>query len=262
MADSETILRTRGRSGEVVVRRARGAVELIVNGVFLMDSSRDGESERGLASSVLGACRLGEPACLVGGLGFGYTLAEILAVRPQARVTCVEIEPAVVACQRLVAAPCGIPAGLAEDPRVTIRTGDVLDWLSATAEHYDAILLDVDNGPSWLVRPENGRLYDDRGLWLLARALRPAGVLGIWSAQQEDDLADRLARTFGWVRTVTVPVARGNPDVIYLASGAGLAGAHLAQSGKPGAGRPIGSVVRSEPSARMMSSPCRPPKTM
>jgi len=208
-----------GRSGEVVVRRAGGNVELIVNGVFLMDSGRNGASERALARTVLGACASAEPACLVGGLGLGYTLAEILAVRPRARATCVELEPAVIAGQRYVAGSCGIPARVTEDPRVTIETGDVLSWMSATAERYDAIMLDVDNGPSWLVRPENCRLYDNAGVRLMAGALKPAGVLGIWSAQAEDALADRLAQAFLSLHTVTVPVVKGSPDIIYLASG-------------------------------------------
>jgi spermidine synthase len=219
VADNGTILRAHGRSGEVVVRRSGGTMELIVNGVFLMDTGRNGESERVLARTVLAACPSAEPTCLVGGLGFGYTLAEILTVRPRARVTCVEIEPAVIACQRSVAGSCGIPAGIADDPRVTVVTGDVLDWVSTTLERYDAIMLDVDNGPSWLVRPENSGLYDDGGLRLLDRALNPTGVLGIWSAQREEALAGRLARVFATHSAVTVPIARGNPDVIYLAAG-------------------------------------------
>jgi spermidine synthase len=218
VADNETMLRTQGRSGEVVVRRAAGTVELIVNGVFLMDSGRNGASERALARTVLGACTSAEPACLVGGLGLGYTLAEILAVRPRARVVCVELEPAVIAGQRYVAGSCGIPARVTEDPRVTIETGDVLSWVSPPSKCYDAIMLDVDNGPSWLVRPENSRLYDAAGLMMLAGALKPAGVLGIWSSQREDEFADRLAQAFSSLRTVAVPVPRGTPDVIYLAS--------------------------------------------
>lgn len=218
MADSEIILRTQGRSGEVVVRRSGGAVELIVNGVFIMDTGRNGASERALARTVLGACASAAPACLVGGLGLGYTLAEILAVRPRAQVICVELEPAVIAGQRYVAGSCGIPARVAEDPRVTVATGDVLSWVSAPVKRYDAIMLDVDNGPSWLVRPENSRLYDAAGLMMMAGALNPAGVLGIWSAQREDELADRLSQAFSSLRTVAVPVPRGSPDIIYLAS--------------------------------------------
>jgi spermidine synthase len=213
----EVILRTEGRSGEVVLRRSGSGLELIVNGVFLMDTGRDGESERLLAATTLARCPAEALSCLVGGLGFGYTLAEILTRRPGARVTCVELEPAVLECLPLVGAACGHAAGLASDPRVRLAAGDVLDWARASGERYDAILLDVDNGPSWLVRPENGRLYQDQGLAVLATALLPGGVLGVWSAQPETEFADRLSDHFTEVQEVTAPHSSGAPDVIYLA---------------------------------------------
>jgi spermidine synthase len=217
-AATEVILRTAGRSGEVVLRRSGSGLELIVNGVFLMDTGRDGESERLLAATTLAQCPSAEPSCLVGGLGFGYTLAEILALRPAARITCVELEPAVLDCLPHVAAACGHAAGLASDARVQLVAGDVFAWVSTGKERYHAILLDVDNGPSWLVRPQNGRLYRDEGLRGLARVLLPGGVLGVWSAQPEEEFAGRLARHFGSVREVTVPHSSGAPDVIYLAA--------------------------------------------
>jgi spermidine synthase len=214
---AEVILRTEGHSGEVVLRRSGPGLELIVNGVFLMDTGRDGESERLLATAALARCPAEAPSCLVGGLGFGYTLAEILARRPGARVTCVELEPAVLECLPLVGAACGHAAGLAADPRVLLAAGDVLDWADSGGERYDAVLLDVDNGPSWLVRPENGRLYRDRGLAVLAGALLPGGVLGVWSAQREDEFAGRLASHFTEVHEVKAPHRSGTPDVVYLA---------------------------------------------
>ncbi len=216
-------MRTQGHSGEVVLRRTSAGLELIVNGVFLMDTSRDGESERALAATTLAQCPTQEPSCLVGGLGFGYTVAEILALRPAARVTCVELEPAVLSCLPLVAAACGHPAGLATDPRLQLVTGDVLAWARqarrGAQRRYHAILLDTDNGPSWLVRPQNGRLYLDAGLAALARVLLPGGVLGVWSAQPEAAFTGRLARHFRWVREVRVPHHTGAPDVVYLAGG-------------------------------------------
>jgi spermidine synthase len=214
----EVLVRTDGRSGEVVLRRGRGGLELIVNGVFLMDAARDGESERVLAATTLAHCPAAAPACLVGGLGLGYTLAEILARRPAARVTCVELEPAVIGALPLVAAACGHPAGLATDPRARLIPGDVFGWAATAGERYHAILLDTDNGPSWLVRPQNARLYADQGLRALAEALLPGGVLGVWSAQPEPEFAARLAGHFGSVREASVPHHRGAPDVIYLAS--------------------------------------------
>jgi spermidine synthase len=225
-AGTQVIVRTQGRSGEVVLRRAGAGLELIVNGVFLMDTGRGGESERALAAATLAQCPAERPACLVGGLGFGYTVAEILALRPAARVTCVELEPAVLESLPLVAAACGHAAGLATDPRLTLVPGDVLGWARQAAGRYHAILLDTDNGPSWLVRPENDRLYADDGLAVLARALRPGGVLGVWSAQPEQAFTGRLARHFGAVREVEVPHRSGAPDVIYL----GQAGQPATQS--------------------------------
>lgn len=218
-AGREVLLRGHGHSGEVVLRRTGTGLELIVNGVFLMDSGRDGESERALAAATLARCPARDPSCLVGGLGFGYTVAEILALRPAARVTCAELEPAVLDCLPLVATACGHPAGLATDPRLRLVPGDVLAWAGRTRERYHAILLDTDNGPSWLVRPENGRLYADAGLAALARVLLPGGVLGVWSAQPEAAFTARLARHFGWVQATEVPHHRGQPDVIYLAGG-------------------------------------------
>ena len=218
-AGTEVLLRSQGRSGEVVLRRTGTGLELIVNGVFLMDSGRDGQSERALARTTLAHCPTQDPSCLVGGLGFGYTVAQMLTLRPAARITCVELEPAVLACLPRVATACGHPPGLATDPRLHLVPGDVLGWARQTGERYHAIALDTDNGPSWLVRPENGRLYSGDGLAALARVLLPGGVLGVWSAQPEEAFARRLARHFGWVRAAQVPHHRGAPDVVYLAGG-------------------------------------------
>lgn len=214
----DTIVRLAGRSGEVVLRRSGFGLELIVNGVFLMDTRRDGESERLLAATALARCPASAPRCLVGGLGFGYTLAQILALRPRARVTCVELEPAVIGCLPLVVAACGHPAGLATDPRIRLVAGDVLGWVGTTRQRYHVALLDTDNGPSWLVRPENGRLYRDGGLRALARVLLPGGMLAVWGARPEPEFAARLHRHFGAVSEVTAPHASGIPDVIYLAA--------------------------------------------
>lgn len=204
-----TLARAAGRSGEVVIRAAGGALELIVNGVYLMDTRHGGNSERVLARAAAELCARDDPSCLVGGLGFGFTVAELLAERPGATVTCVELEPAVVAHH----------AGSVDTPSaLRVRVGDVFDWLAATSESYDLVLLDVDNGPDWTVRPENARLYDDAGVRLLAERLRPGGVLGVWSARPDPVFAGRLAAAFTRTHEIEVPVDRGVPDVIYLAA--------------------------------------------
>lgn len=210
-AERTTLARVDGRSGEVVIRASGDELELIVNGVYLMDTRSGGKSERLLARAAVELCPATEPRCLVGGLGFGYTLDELLAARPDARVTCVELEPAVVE----QATP---------RPGVDVVIADVVEWLASTEETFDVVLLDVDNGPSWTVREQNGRLYDDAGLAVLSRRVRPGGVVGIWSAQPEPDFARRLARVFTRTQAIEVPVARGVPDVVYLAIAADLFG--------------------------------------
>jgi len=214
----QILMRAAGRSGELVLRRAGGGLELIVNGVFLMDSHRGGESERVLAREALAGCAAVGPVCLVGGLGFGYTVGEILALAPAARVTCAELEAAVIECLPMLGPAVPGSAALAGDPRVSLVHGDVLGWAARTSQRYDAVLLDTDNGPSWLVRPENARIYQQGGLDLLAAVLRPGGVLAVWSAQAEPAFAARLARSFTTVRKVAVPVERGQPDVVYVAA--------------------------------------------
>lgn len=204
--EGRTLARVDGRSGEVVIRASGDELELIVNGVYLMDTRSSGKSERLLARAAVELCPRTAPRCLVGGLGFGYTLDELLTARPDASVTCVELEPTVVGRST-------------PRPGVDVVIADVVEWLASTEEKFDIVLLDVDNGPSWMVREQNGRLYDDAGLALLSRRLRPGGVVGIWSAQPEPDFARRLARVFAGTHAIEVPVARGVPDVVYLAAG-------------------------------------------
>lgn len=103
------------------------------------------------------------------------------------------------------------------DPRVRIVNDDLLPWLRRCDEAFDAICLDIDNGPSWTVADSNGALYADEGLALIARRLRPGGVLTVWSAAAADGLAASLRRLFARVETVAVPVPRGEPDVIIVA---------------------------------------------
>lgn len=167
-----------------------------VNGQLLMNSRVHGSEVR-LAELALGA--LGErarPHVLVGGLGFGYTLAAALErLPPEARVTVAEIAPAVVRWnQERLGELNG--ASLA-DPRVTIVTGDVRDCLSVEAE-FDVVLLDVDNGPRAVGRESNAGLYTPTGLAGIRRALSAGGVLAIWSAGPEVGFSERLrAAGFG-----------------------------------------------------------------
>ena len=129
---------------------------------------------------------------LVGGLGMGFTLRAALAVMPaDAKVTVAELVPEIVDWARGPLAP--IFKGSLEDARVTVEVADVGRLIGAGKGRYDAILLDVDNGPEGLSREGNDRLYALSGLGKARAALRPGGVLAVWSAHPDTRFAARLA---------------------------------------------------------------------
>jgi spermidine synthase len=198
--------------GELVLRRAGDHFELIANGTFLMDT-RDGRSERALVREAM-AGRAGA-RILIGGLGVGFSLDEALADGTAGEVVVVEIEPAVVewASTHLR----GLNRYGLDDPRVRLVVadlGEVIDELG----NFDAICLDVDNGPGWLLHAANARLYEAAGLARLRAALRPGGRLAVWAAAPDDAFAARLERAFGPVERVRIAVARGPADELLVAT--------------------------------------------
>jgi len=129
---------------------------------------------------------------LIGGLGMGFTLRAALAEMPaDARITVAEIVPEIVDWARGPLTP--IFAGSLDDPRVAIEVADVVAVIGKAKARYDAILLDVDNGPEGLSRDGNDRLYSLAGLGKARAALRPGGVLAVWSAHPDAKFAARLA---------------------------------------------------------------------
>jgi spermidine synthase len=214
MYDSpEVIARADGVLGEVVLRRRPGPVhELILNGVFLMDTAET-STERLLAELVL--TRHPAPRrVLVGGLGLGCTLAALLADPRPTQVDVVEIEPLLVAWLRAGFVPGA--EGALTDPRVRVRIADIRQALEY-AERYDAIVLDVDNGPGFLVHERNAEVYEPAGLAAAGRALRPGGVLVVWSADPAPTLHAALAGQVGPTEQVVRQVERqGRPLDYYL----------------------------------------------
>ena len=128
---------------------------------------------------------------LVGGLGMGFTLRAALAVLgPDARITVAELVPAVVAWARGPMAD--LFGNSLSDPRASIREADVVDVIQSSPSAFDAILLDVDNGPEALIRKANDALYDLAGLQAIRRALRPGGILAVWSSGPNIAFTKRL----------------------------------------------------------------------
>jgi spermidine synthase len=206
---SVTVERLTTPRGELVLRRDGEHHEIVSNGVFLMDT-RDGRSERELVRAALRSAPAGSRV-LIGGLGVGFSLAEALRSPGVARVTVVEIEPAVVRWNRTHF------GGHLDDPRVTVLVEDLGAWLPTGDDEYDAVCLDVDNGPEWTVMDSNAALYGDRGLDAVDRRLAPGGTLAVWSAAAVPAFEARLRRRYSSVDVVEIPVPRGEPDVIYAA---------------------------------------------
>lgn len=200
--------------GELVLRRRGEQLELISNGTFLMDTS-NGESERAMADLALdGLCA--DARILIGGLGFGFTLAQTLT-HAVGEVVLVELEADVVAWNEQWW-PLGDAA--LRDSRVRVEIADFAHYVREADEPFDAVLVDIDNGPDWTVADPNTEVYDEL-LPELRRVLRsPAGRLCIWSAARSDAFSARLAKHFRQVSRHEIPVPRGDPDVLYLAVGA------------------------------------------
>jgi spermidine synthase len=181
---------------------------IMVNTHELM-SSRVGGSEEALA--VMTFDRLGSisrPHLLIGGYGMGFTLrAALRRAGDDARLTVAELVPEVIEWAR---GPMSLmTGGCLDDPRVRLVTGDVAAAIGAATSTYDGILLDVDNGPSGLIREVNDGLYSVEGLATAKRALRPRGILAVWSAAPDTAFARRL-RDAGFATEEVTVRARAN----------------------------------------------------
>lgn len=200
----------------------RGHEFSIMSGAIELMNSRLSGSEKALAT--LACERLSDRPkahLLIGGFGMGFTLrAALEALPPTGRVTVGELVPAVIAWARGPMAH--ISGECLEDPRLTVVEGDVSALIrSAPAGTYDAILLDVDNGPEGLSRPANDQLYNHEGLAAARRALTPGGVLAVWSSAPDDGFTRRLRKAGYQVEEVKVRATggkRGARHVIWLAT--------------------------------------------
>jgi spermidine synthase len=140
---------------------------------------------------------------LIGGYGMGFTLRAALAMLgADAKVAVAELVPEIIAWARGPMA--AVADGCLDDPRVHLRMGDVGEAIAAANGEYDAILLDVDNGPDGLTREGNDGLYSPAGLQASKRALRPGGILAVWSAAEDKKFAKRMEKAGFAVEEVAV----------------------------------------------------------
>lgn len=208
-----------GDGGELKLMRRGTEYSIMAGGIELMNSRLSGSEE---AMATLAFERIGgrpKARALIGGLGMGFTLrAALAAFRPDAQIVVAELVPAVVAWAR---GPLNDLHGASlDDPRVTLHQGDVGEAIRAEEAAFDAILLDVDNGPGGLSRKENDGLYGPTGLAAAKRALRPGGVLEVWSSTRDSAFTTRLKRAGYAVEEIGVRAhkGRGARHVIWMAS--------------------------------------------
>jgi len=205
--------------GELRLKRRGGEFSIMLGDIELMNS-RLGGSEEALAT--LSCERIRAPLdarILIGGLGMGFTLRAALgALGEGARVDVAELVPAVVAWARGPMAD--VFGGSLSDSRVKIVEEDVGRVIRAGRGVYDAILLDVDNGPDGLARVANDGLYDARGLRAAHAALRPGGVLSVWSSGPDRAFAERLGKAGFSVEEVKTRAKGGGGarHVIWIAT--------------------------------------------
>jgi len=205
-------------SGDLRLKRRGSEFSIMLGSNELMNSRLSGSEEalaRLAAERIAGRAK---PRILIGGLGMGFTLrAALAALGGDARIEVAELVPEVFAWARGPMAE--IFAGCLDDARVTILTADVGALIKAAAAVYDAILLDVDNGPEGLTVAANDRLYDHAGLASARRALKPGGVLAVWSQGPDAGFTRRLRDSGFSVEEVKARAGRGRGarHVIWLA---------------------------------------------
>lgn len=223
----ENLDRAPAPGGAELTLHRRGAEYVIRVGRADLMSSRQHGSEDALATLGCAGLRSQKGArVLIGGLGMGFTVRAALdALGPSAHIDVAELVPAVVRWNRGVLAE--LAAHPLADPRVHVIEDDVVRVIAARKQHYDAILLDVDNGPDALTAPSNARLYGPAGLSRAHAALRGRGVLGVWSAEDDARFTARLGRAGFSVRVERVlarhaigdlaPRKQGKRHVIWMA---------------------------------------------
>ena len=218
MEEWEIIDRTVGPDQTELVLARRGSEWVVRAAGRVLMSSRTHGSEETLAIYALE--RVAEPSTvLVGGLGLGFTLRATLDRVPRTtRVTVAELIPKLAEWNRVHLAH--LASAPLDDKRTQLYAGDVYDCLTRGPASYDLVLLDVDNGPSALAHPRNNRLYSEHGVRICWAALRPGGVIAVWSAGPDERYAKRLEEMgfFVEVKSTAARPGAGARDTLFIAT--------------------------------------------
>ena len=209
-----------GSTRELRLLRRGGEYAIRIGTEELMNSRLSGSEEALATLAAADLAQVSAPNVLIGGLGMGFTLrAGLEAFGAKARITVCELVPAVVAWAK---GPMADLFGASlTDPRVRVVEADVADLIRAKRSAWDAILLDVDNGPEGMTQAGNDQLYARGGLAAARDALRPGGVLAVWSATPDDAFTQRLKKAGFSVRAERVRASRtgrGATHTIWLAA--------------------------------------------
>ncbi|MDF1776262.1 MAG: hypothetical protein P1V13_09540 [Rhizobiaceae bacterium] len=206
--------------GELRLKQRGSEFSIMLGSIELMNSRLNGSEEALATMSCERIAGLKRPHILIGGLGMGFTLrASLAALGNDARISVAELVPSVVAWARGPMA--GIFGACLDDPRVTLMEEDVGRSIGARKAAYDAILLDVDNGPEGLTRKANDDIYSIEGLRAAGWALRPGGILAVWSSGPNSQFTRRLGKAGFVVEEVSVCAnkkGRGARHVIWFAT--------------------------------------------
>ena len=208
-----------GENNPLVLAQRGSEFAIRIGPIALMSSLMHGSEEALAELACTHIADRGDARVLIGGLGMGYTLAAALKhTAPTSRIVVAELLSSVVEWNR---GPLSSLAGQPlEDPRVSVTIGDVAERIAAKAGAWDAILLDVDNGPNGLTRPDNDRLYHTNGLRAAFAALREGGVLGVWSVAPDAAFTHRLGEAGFDVHEATVRARRtkGTRHTLWIAT--------------------------------------------
>lgn len=207
-----------GDGGEMKLYQRAHEFSISVNNEELMNNRMHGSEDALARLACTHVADRKNPRVLVGGLGMGFTLGVALEnLDDKAEVVVAELVPAVVKWNRThLADLAGRPL---EDPRVVVRESDVWLVITEKADNYDAIMLDVDNGPDGLTHKGNDRLYSRGGIAAVKKALRPGGILAVWSAEPDRSFTKRLRGAGFKVDEVSVRArtTKGRRHTIWLA---------------------------------------------